>query len=98
MAPILTFRPRKSGRTYAEIWDQERGDSPLRLISQDQKAALEARMPDVKIALGMRYGNPSTQSALQELVDAGCQKILCAALYPQYAASTTATAYDQVFT
>ena len=95
--PILTFRPRKSGRAYAEIWDQERNDSPLRLISQDQAAALKARLPDVEIAVGMRYGNPSTQAAIQQLVEAGCQKILLAALYPQYAASTTATAYDQAF-
>ena len=95
--PILTFRPRKSGKAYAEIWDQERGDSPLRLIAHDQAEALRARMPDVEIAVGMRYGNPSTDSAIQQLVDAGCQRILCAALYPQYAASTTATAYDQVF-
>jgi len=95
--PILTFRPRKSGKAYAEIWDQERGDSPLRLIAQDQAAALQERMPEVVVELGMRYGNPSTHDALQRLVDAGCQQILCAALYPQYAASTTATAYDQVF-
>lgn len=95
--PILTFRPRKSGQAYAEIWDQERNDSPLRLISHDQAADLQARLPEVAVAVGMRYGNPSTQSALNQLIDAGCQKILCAALYPQYAASTSATAYDEVF-
>ena len=95
--PILTFRPRKSGHAYAEIWDKERNDSPLRLISHDQAADLQARLPEVAVAVGMRYGNPSTQSALDQLIDAGCQKILCAALYPQYAASTSATAYDEVF-
>ncbi len=95
--PILTFRPLKSGRAYAEIWDQKRGDSPLRLISLDQAEALRARLPEIEVAVGMRYGNPSTRSAVRHLIEAGCQRILCAALYPQYAASTTATAYDQVF-
>ena len=27
--PILTFRPLKSARAYAKIWDHEKGESPL---------------------------------------------------------------------
>ena len=45
----------------------------------------------------MRYGNPSTRSAAQRLTDQGCDRILTFPLYPQYSATTTATANDQLF-
>ena len=37
------------------------------------------------------------QTAMEELVSAGCQRILMIPLYPQYAASTTASACDALF-
>jgi protoporphyrin/coproporphyrin ferrochelatase len=45
----------------------------------------------------MRYGNPSTASKLEEMRVAGCRKILLVPLYPQYSATTTATANDKAF-
>ena len=45
----------------------------------------------------MRYGNPSTQSKVREMVQQGCRKILFFPLYPQYAGATTATANDQFY-
>jgi ferrochelatase len=45
----------------------------------------------------MRYGNPSTESRLKALQAAGCQKILLVPMYPQYSATTTATANDRAF-
>jgi len=39
---ILTFRPRKVAKLYASIWDQ---DSPLRLILNQQVAALQLAYP-----------------------------------------------------
>jgi ferrochelatase len=45
----------------------------------------------------MRYGKPSTGAVIRRMVEAGCTQLLLFALYPQYAAATTATAYDQAF-
>lgn len=45
----------------------------------------------------MRYGNPSTESVLRRMVDAGCERIVFLPLYPQYAGATSATANDQFF-
>src|SRR3712207_2118152 len=45
----------------------------------------------------MRYGNPSTAAKLKAMQAAGCQKILLVPLYPQYSATTTATANDKAF-
>jgi ferrochelatase len=42
----------------------------------------------------MRYGRPAIAAELRKLVDAGCERILLAPLYPQYSAATTATVVD----
>ncbi len=96
---ILTFRPKKAGHAYEMVWDKERNDSPLRVITKDQTAALAERMAGdgVMVDYAMRYGNPSTQSVLEKMQAAGCQKILLVPLYPQYSATTTATANDKAF-
>jgi ferrochelatase len=100
---ILTTRPSRSGRAYATIWDRERNESPLRTITRDQCAklteALARALPgqDLLVDWAMRYGNPSTASVISRMVEAGCTRLLLLALYPQYAAATTASAYDQAF-
>lgn len=95
---ILSTRPQKSGANYERIWDKEAGDSPLRVITRRQAADLQRRLgAAVVVDFGMRYGSPSTRSRLEALQQAGCQKILLAPLYPQYSATTTATANDKAF-
>lgn len=93
---ILNTRPAKSAALYASIWDRERGDSPLRVITADQSAALQAALPDVTVDFAMRYGNPSIPDRLAALKVAGCTRILVMPLYPQYSAATTATVVDKV--
>ena len=95
---VLSTRPQKSGENYKRIWDNEAGDSPLRVITRRQVSKLQARLGTaVQVEFGMRYGNPSTEAGIKALLDAGCQKILLAPLYPQYSATTTATANDKAF-
>jgi ferrochelatase len=93
---ILNTRPAKSAALYASIWDRERGGSPLRVITADQAAALQAALPDVRVDFAMRYGNPSIPERLAAMKDAGCTRILVMPLYPQYSAATTATVVDKV--
>lgn len=38
---ILSFRPQKSGHAYEQIWDKERNESPLRVITRAQTENLE---------------------------------------------------------
>jgi ferrochelatase len=96
---ILSFRPQKSGHAYAQIWDKERNESPLRVITRAQTDNLAQRLAgeDIVVDYAMRYGNPSTRSVLEKMQAAGCQKILLVPLYPQYSATTTATANDKAF-
>lgn len=95
---VLTTRPQKSGANYARIWDREAGDSPLRVITKRQTEKLQQRLGEaVLVDFAMRYGNPSTASRLEAMQKAGCQRILLVPLYPQYSATTTATANDKAF-
>lgn len=98
---ILSKRPFTSGHAYASIWDRERDESPLKRITRAQAAKLgqrlAARSPALVVDWGMRYGNPATATAIERLVQQGCRRLLLMALYPQYSAATTATAYDKAF-
>lgn len=95
---ILSTRPQKSGENYKRIWDNAAGDSPLRVITGSQVAKLQQRLgPGIVVDYAMRYGNPSTEAGIKALQATGCQKILLAPLYPQYSATTTATANDKAF-
>lgn len=99
---ILSKRPFTSGANYRSIWNAEANESPLMTITRDQTAALRARMEaafggQVMVEFCMRYGNPSTRSVVDRMVQAGCERILFFPLYPQYAGATTATANDQFF-
>jgi ferrochelatase len=95
---VLSTRPQASGENYARIWDREHNASPLRVITRSQTDKLQARMGDqVLVDFAMRYGNPTVASRLEALHKAGCHRILLVPLYPQYSATTTATANDQAF-
>ena len=97
---ILNVRPKKSAAKYASIWMSE--GSPLRVYTERQAKLLLGylgeRQCDVPLVIdyAMRYGNPSIPSVLAQLKAQNCQRILLVPLYPQYAASSTATVFDVV--
>src|SRR5690606_33935877 len=77
----------------------ERG-SPLLVWSLAQGEAvgraLKARGVHACVEVGMRYGRPALDETIEKLRRQGCERILVVPMYPQYAASTTATAVDAV--
>jgi len=96
---VLPFRPKKSAHAYQQIWDRAANESPLIVITRRQTAKLAARLAGdgIVVDFAMRYGEPAIAARLAAMREAGCDRILVAPLYPQYAASTTATANDAVF-
>jgi protoporphyrin/coproporphyrin ferrochelatase len=79
------------------VWMEE--GAPLRVISERQAMRLQERLAidhhgRVRVALGMRYGNPSLGAGLRELREAGAKRIVVLPLYPQYSCSTTASTLD----
>ena len=97
---ILVIRPKKSAEKYAQVWTKE--GSPLLVHAQKQAILLRGFLGQkikspFAVELGMSYGNPSMQSAINKLKAQHCDRILVFPLYPQYAASSTASAMDAVF-
>jgi len=95
---ILPIRAKKSAAKYASIWTT--GGSPLRVWTERQATLLRGwlgeRGLDVEVAWAMRYGQPGIDRVLTELREKGVERLLVLPLYPQYSASTTATAVDEV--
>jgi len=95
---ILPRRPRKLAPRYRDIWRED--GAPLLSYSQAQADGLAQRLQqqgrNVRVALAMRYGAPSISCAMDALLAQGCERMLVVPLYPQYAASTTATVVDAV--
>lgn len=97
MARLIAWRrgPR-SAQKYQSIWT-DRG-SPLRVIMQDQAAALAERLPDDwSVFLGMRYGAPSIESALRNIAEQGIDDLVVIPLYPHFSRTTTGTTVDEVY-
>lgn len=98
---ILSRRPFTSGEAYKSIWNTEKNESPLKTYTRSQcekiKAHMQDKYPQLVFEWGMRYGNPSTQAGIDSLFEQGCDRVVLFALYPQYSACTTATAYDKAF-
>lgn len=98
---ILNVRPKKSAAKYASVWMHE--GSPLKVYTEQQtrliQQHLQTRTDDAPLVVeyAMRYGNPSVSSVLKKLKAQNCQRILLLPLYPQYAASSSATAFDAVY-
>lgn len=85
---IAPFRAPHSARAYASIWSPE--GSPLMVHSCALGAEVANRLgPDYRVALGMRYGNPSIENAFGWLASEGCREIRLVPLYPHEAEATT---------
>lgn len=91
---ILNTRPKKSAHAYSQVWTEQ--GSPLAAITRAQAEGLQARLGAAALVRwAMRYGNPAIGNELQALMDAGCDRVLLAPLYPQYSGATTATVVDK---
>ena len=89
---ILPTRPKKSAHAYQKIWTAE--GSPLLINSHALAESAQTLLGnDYKVALGMRYGNPSIESAIEQLK--GCDRLKVLPLFPQYSLATTETAIQR---
>lgn len=98
-AIVLNIRPAKSAQKYAKIWTSD--GSPLRVHTERQAKLLkgllgESGHRDILVDYAMRYGQPALGAALDRLKAAGACRVLILPLYPQYAASSTASVFDAV--
>jgi len=86
---ILPLRSAKTLAAYSRVWGEQ--GSPLMAFSIRQKTSLQHRLGErVRVALAMRYGNPSFESTLISLPH-DIEKLVVLPLYPQFSNTTTAT-------
>ena len=96
---ILNTRPKRSAEAYRTVWS-ERG-SPLLAHLEDQVAGITDRLTSAHgdhfvVRGAMRYGTPAISSVLNEMFDAGIQKLVALPLYPQYGGPTTGSTFDEI--
>ena len=94
---VLPLRSHASAKKYQSVWLPS--GSPLRVYTERQAYALKSwfreRGEDILVEYAMRYGSPSIADAFTMLQANGAKRIILMPMYPQYAASTTATAFDK---
>ena len=90
---IVPFRAPKSAEAYSTIWTKE--GSPLVVSTYALQEAVKEHT-DIPITIGMRYGNPSPESAYEEMLKQSpdLDEVLLVPLYPHYAMSSYETAVD----
>lgn len=89
---IVPLRAGKSAKLYKSIWTEN--GSPLLAYSRSLVGKLRTSLGEnYTVALGMRYGEPSIESALLQLKD--CDSIILFPQYPQFADSSYTTWMDE---
>jgi len=93
---IAYGRTKEVRENYARIG----GGSPIvrwsTLQGRGMVKRLRARGHDVEFALAMRYWNPTTDEALDELEAAGCTRLLALTMYPHYSIATTGSSMAEL--
>lgn len=94
---IVPFRAPKSAEAYRSIWTEQ--GSPLIVLSEQLKEAVQEQVKDVPVVIAMRYGNPTPWAAYDELLkmDPDIEEVILFPLYPHWAMSSfdTAVLYAQ---
>lgn len=83
---IVPKRAPQSAEKYQKIWTE--AGSPLLVNSRALLEKMKSEM-DIPVVLGMRYGTPSLEHALEEALSHSPERIVLFPLYPQYAAATS---------
>ena len=90
---VVPFRPAKILEKYSEIWTEE--GSPL-LVNTIKFTNKLKKLTNGNVEIGMRYGNPSIQSAIRKLKDNGTEKLFMVSMFPQYAEATSGSTFREV--
>ena len=91
---VLRTRPTRVAHQYRSIWTD--AGSPLRVATGRIVAALRARSAGrYSVSEAYRYGEPSLETAMQELSRTHRGPVVLVPLFPQRTAPTTGTAFQR---
>ena len=96
---ILPNRPRKTLPHYQEFWTPE--GSPFTLTCFEQRRIIEERLrgrisEPYLVKFAMRYDPPRIGDVMQELADAGCDRIIALPMFPQWTVPCAGTIFDEL--
>jgi len=92
---IAPFRSGESAKLYQQLWTKN--GSPIKIYGYKLRDEVQKILGEnYRVALGMRYQNPSIESAIDELVSENVSEIVIFPLFPQYASATTGSVYEEV--
>lgn len=93
---ISTSRQRKSRDLYRQIG----GGSPLRRITEEQAAALAARLAEMgrpaRVYVAMRCWTPTIDEALEQACRDGVDRLVALPLFPQFSFTTTGSCFNHL--
>ena len=93
---IVPFRAPKSAKIYRELWNMNKGESPLLVHTQNTTQLLQAKMPeDIQVEFAMRYQNPSLDMVLEKIRKENYDKLVLIPLFPQYASASSGSAIEK---
>jgi ferrochelatase len=93
---ILPFRSGASAAKYRRIWHPVNG-SPLLHNTVQQTELLKGHFPKNPVRYGMMVGNPPVRDVVSEMIASGVDRLIAFPMFPQYSATTTASATDVLF-
>lgn len=91
---IVPRRYKQTAAAYRHIWTEE--GSPLLVYGQRVQQAIQTKLPDYIIELGMRYQEPSIKEALHKIMRHSPKRLIILPLFPQYASATTGSVQQKV--
>jgi ferrochelatase len=95
--PLAKVIARSRARTTRVYYDEIGGKSPLRELTERQRAALERSLGGrARVYVAMRYWHPFTDEAVETLRQDGADRIVALTLYPQYSFATTRSSLDEL--
>jgi len=95
---VLRKRPAESAKAYQKVWTDQ--GSPLmsnskKILEGLQSMADQQDAGKYQFVLAMRYGQPSIASAIEEIKQLDVDEVVVLPLYPQFATSSTGTAWHE---
>ena len=87
-------------RTVRRYYEEIGGGSPIALLTERQRRALEEALARTggkfKVYVGMRYWHPLAKHAVLEMKEDGVVRAIALPLYPQYCSATTGSSFNDL--
>ena len=92
---IAPFRSGSSSKIYKKLWTED--GSPLKHYGHIVADGVQELLgEDYHVELGMRYQNPSMESAIDKLMKSNPSEIIVFPMFPQYASASTGSVFGEV--